>query len=161
MRILCCLDGTNAKTLGRASQLFAGAQPLTFGLLTVIDVGPRRDLARTRERFWRPPLPPQPVVRDMLAAETEAAEAILRTGIDCWPGAETLVRQGHPELEIVNAAAAWQADVILVCPRADYGAPARLGPRSVGHVARFVLDHAPCPVLLVRPPAGELFPIKG
>jgi hypothetical protein len=26
-----------------------------------------------------------------------------------------------------------------------------LGPKSIGHVARFVLDHAPCPVLLVRP----------
>ncbi len=25
-----------------------------------------------------------------------------------------------------------------------------LGPKSVGHVARFVLDHAPCPVLLIR-----------
>jgi arsenical pump membrane protein len=25
-----------------------------------------------------------------------------------------------------------------------------IGPKSVGHVARFVLDHAPCPVLLLR-----------
>ena len=25
-----------------------------------------------------------------------------------------------------------------------------IGPKSVGHVARFVLDHAPCPVLLAR-----------
>lgn len=30
-----------------------------------------------------------------------------------------------------------------------FGGPA-LGPKSLGHVARFVLDHAPCPVLLLR-----------
>lgn len=35
-----------------------------------------------------------------------------------------------------------------------------IGPKSVGHVARFVLDHAPCPVFLARPVTRELFPIK-
>src|SRR5271166_522405 len=34
-----------------------------------------------------------------------------------------------------------------------------LARRSVGHVAPFVLDHAPCPVLLVRQLAREPFPI--
>jgi len=38
----------------------------------------------------------------------------------------------------------------LHCPRSPtFGGPT-LGPKSVGHVARFVLDHAPCPVLLLR-----------
>jgi nucleotide-binding universal stress UspA family protein len=74
--------------------------------------------------------------------------------------AETLLRQGRPELEIVNAASEWRADVILICARTEYGEPPYIGPRSVGHVARFVLDHAPCPVLLVRPLAREQFPIE-
>lgn len=161
MKILCCLDGTNTEPVSRAARMFAEAQPLSIGLLTVMDVGPRRDIDRTRERFWRQPIHRQPVIREMLAAEKEAAEDILKTGLEHWPEAESLLRQGYPELEIVNTAAEWKADVILICPRAEYGAPPTLGPHSVGHVARFVLDHAPCPVLLVRPPACELFPIKG
>jgi nucleotide-binding universal stress UspA family protein len=126
----------------------------------VIDVGPRRDIDRTRERFWRPPLHHEPVTDEMEAAERAASEEILKAGLGYLPLAETLLREGRPELEIVNAAAEWRADVILICPRAEYGEPPHIGPRSVGHVARFVLDHAPCPVLLLRPLAGEQFPIS-
>jgi len=161
MKMLCCLDGTNTEPVSRAARMFAEAQPLSIGLLTVMDVGPRRDIDRTRERFWRQPIHRQPVIREMLAAEKEAAEDILKMGLERLPEAESLLRQGYPELEIVNTAAEWKADVILICPRAEYGAPPTIGPHSVGHVARFVLDHAPCPVLLVRPPACDLFPIKG
>jgi nucleotide-binding universal stress UspA family protein len=96
----------------------------------------------------------------MQDAERAVSEDILKTAVGDLPQAETLLRQGLPELEIVNAAAEWRADVILICPRAEYGEPPHIGPRSVGHVARFVLDHAPCPVLLLRPLAGEQFPIR-
>jgi nucleotide-binding universal stress UspA family protein len=67
-------------------------------------------------------------------------------------------RNRRSEREIVNCAAAWQADVILILPRANYGERPAIGPKSVGHVARFVLDHAPCPVFLARPVAREQFP---
>jgi nucleotide-binding universal stress UspA family protein len=160
MRILCCLDGTNTKQVSHAAQMFSTAEPLTIALLTVIDVGPRRDIDRTRERFWRPPLHHEPVTDEMQAAERAASEEILKTGLGYLPLAEKLLRQGRPELEIVNAAAEWRADVILICPRAEYGEPPHIGPRSVGHIARFVLDHAPCPVLLLRPLAGDQFPIS-
>ena len=160
MRILCSLDGTNTKQVSHAAQMFSTAEPLTIALLTVIDVGPRRDIDRTRERFWRPPLHHELVTDEMQAAERAASEEILKTGLGYLPLAETLLREGRPELEIVNAAAEWKADVILICPRAEYGEPPHIGPRSVGHVARFVLDHAPCPVLLLRPLAGEQFPIS-
>jgi nucleotide-binding universal stress UspA family protein len=161
MKILCCLDGTNAEAVGRAARMFAGDPPPALGLLTVVDVGPRKDIDRIRERFWRAPMHRQPVIQEMLAAEKEASEAILRAGLQCLPEAESLLRRGYPELEIVNTAADWAADVILICSRADHGSAPSLGPHSVGHVARFVLDHAPCAVLLVRPPASGLFPIKG
>jgi nucleotide-binding universal stress UspA family protein len=160
MRILGCLDGTNTGKVSHAAQMFSTAEPLTIALLTVIDVGPRRDMDRTRERFWRPPLRHEPVTEEMQAAERAVSEDILQAGLGHLPQAETLLRQGLPELEIVNAAAEWRADVILICPRAEYGEPPHIGPRSVGHVARFVLDHAPCPVLLLRPLAGEQFPIR-
>jgi nucleotide-binding universal stress UspA family protein len=160
MRILGCLDGTNAEQIGRAAQMFSAAEPLTMALLTVIDAGPRHDIDRMRERFLRPPLHHHPLTEEMLAAETAAAEEILNAAREYMNNAETMLRQGRPELEIVNAAAEWRADVVLVCARAEYGEPPHIGPRSVGHVARFVLDHAPCPVLLVRPLARDQFPIN-
>ena len=160
MRILCSLDGTNTKQVSDAAQMFSTAEPLTIGLLTVIDAGPRRDMDRTRERFWRPPLRHGPLTDEMQDAERAVSEEILKTALCDLPRAETLLRQGLPELEIVNAAADWRADVVLICARAEYGEPPHIGPRSVGHVARFVLDHAPCPVLLLRPLAGEQFPIR-
>ncbi|MBT2422253.1 universal stress protein [Streptomyces sp. ISL-22] len=55
-------------------------------------------------------------------------------------------RAGRVEREVV---AAVRAADLLICARD--GDPTRLGPHSLGHAARFVVDHAPCPVLLVWP----------
>jgi nucleotide-binding universal stress UspA family protein len=160
MRVMGCLDGTNAELIGYAVQMFTTSEPLSIALLTVIDVGPRKDIDRMRERFWRPPIHHEPLNKVIETAESASAEETLKAALTYVNGAETLVRQGRPELEIVNAAAEWKADVILIGAHAEYGEPPQVGPRSVGHVARFVLDHAPCPVLLVRPLAREQFPIN-
>ena len=45
-------------------------------------------------------------------------------------------------------AAAEGMDVLVLARDGDRG---RLGPRSLGPAARFVVDHAPCRVLLVWP----------
>jgi nucleotide-binding universal stress UspA family protein len=60
--------------------------------------------------------------------------------------ATTEVRAGAVEREVVRACAG--AD-LLVCARD--GSHDRLGPRSLGRHTRFVVDHAPCAVLLVWP----------
>jgi len=159
VRILGCLDGTNAEQIGNAVQMFSASEPPSVALLTVIDVRPREDMNLVRERHLRPPMEHHPLTEEMLAAETSAAQDTLSTGLSYVSGAETLQRQGRPEREIVNVAAEWRADVIVIGARAEYGEPPHLGPRSVGRVARFVLDHAPCPVLLVRPLAREQFPV--
>ncbi len=83
MRILCCLDGTNAKQVSQAAQMFSTAESLTIALLTVIDVGPRRSIDRTRERFWRPALHHEPVTEEMQAAERAAAFTISSSGRPC------------------------------------------------------------------------------
>jgi nucleotide-binding universal stress UspA family protein len=160
MRILCCLDGTNSEQITKAAAMLARTEPLTYGLLYVIDVGPRGDIERTRERFLRGPSGPlSPRHGQMRQAERASAQAILDEGLHSFPNAETLQREGRPEREIVNCAAAWSADVILIAPRAEYGGKPTIGPKSVGHVARFVLDHAPCPVFLARPVTREQFPL--
>jgi nucleotide-binding universal stress UspA family protein len=60
--------------------------------------------------------------------------------------ATTTDRHGRPEEQVI--AAAEFADLLIVARDGDR---ARLGPKSLGHATRFVVDHAPCPVLLVWP----------
>lgn len=57
-------------------------------------------------------------------------------------------RIGRPEREVVAEAAG--AGLLIL---ARDGERTRLGPKSLGHACRFVVDHAPCPVLLVWPSA--------
>lgn len=157
MRILCCLDGTNTEQIRQAVSSFVTATDRTIGLLYVIDTGPHGEMERHRERFLRPPGLPPMRREQMRQAEEVSAQDILAEGERAFPGAERIQRIGRPEREIVNIAAEWNAELILICPRTHYGDKPTIGPKSVGHAARFVLDHAPCPVLLVRPQAGKTF----
>src|SRR5258708_5148545 len=150
MRVLCCLDGTNVVPISRATSLLSPGA-LTLGLIYVIDKGPHHEIEHTRERFFRSPTPPLEREHEMVEVEQGAAQEIINEGLKYISGAEALRREGRPEREIVNAAAEWEADLIIICPRAEHRDKHKIGPKSVGHVARFVLDHAPCPVLLVRP----------
>ena len=72
---------------------------------------------------------------DLLAA------AAARLGLGC----DKLDIHGS-ERAVVTASA--QADLLIVARDGD---PVRLGPKSLGKAARFVVDHAACPVLLVWP----------
>ena len=159
MRVLCCLDGTNVEQVSKALRELWATQAPTLGILYVTDSGPRHDIGHIRERFLRSPSPHGPREHEMQQAEHAAAQDVLNEALHRLPNAETLQRQGRPEREIVNVAAEWRADLLILCPRAEYGGKPTIGPKSVGHVARFVLDHAPCPVLLLRPLAREQFPI--
>lgn len=60
--------------------------------------------------------------------------------------AATIERSGRVEREVVQAAEG--AELLVVARDGDRS---RLGPHSLGHATRFVVDHAPCPVLLVWP----------
>jgi nucleotide-binding universal stress UspA family protein len=150
MRVLSCLDGTNIEYLSRAISTLISADGRIVGLLYVTDSGPHHEIERKRERLLRPRHPSGPLQEKIQYAEASAAQDILQEGLRYLPHAETLSLEGRPEQEIIQCASEWQADLIVICPRTPaFGGPA-LGPRSVGHVARFVLDHAPCPVLLLR-----------
>ncbi|MEU3373924.1 universal stress protein [Streptomyces sp. NPDC006660] len=63
--------------------------------------------------------------------------------------ARRLDLRGRPEQQVVRAA---EGAELLICARD--GERAHLGPRSLGPATRFVVDHAPCPVLLVWPDAA-------
>ena len=83
-------------------------------------------------------------VEDLGAAGAEGLldAAAGRLGRPCT----RLARSGRIEREVIAAA---EGAGLLVLARD--GDRARLGPRSLGPASRFVVDHAPCPVLLVWP----------
>jgi nucleotide-binding universal stress UspA family protein len=76
------------------------------------------------------------------AAQQLLAEAKARLGRP----ARLEARRGRVEREVV--AAAERMDILVLARDGDRD---RLGPRSLGPATRFVVDHAPCRVLLVWP----------
>ncbi|MDL2075957.1 universal stress protein [Streptomyces sp. GXMU-J15] len=87
---------------------------------------------------------------EQLAASS--ARELLQTAADRLGRACTRVeRTGRVEREVV--AASEGSDLLILARDGDR---THLGPHSLGPASRFVVDHAPCPVLLVwpEPPPG-------
>jgi nucleotide-binding universal stress UspA family protein len=89
-----------------------------------------------------PPAPPELRTISDHAAHELLTEAQSRLGRP----ATLESRRGRVEREVV--AAAERADVLVLARDGDRD---RLGPRSLGPATRFVIDHAPCRVLLIWP----------
>lgn len=161
-RILVGLAGAEDPALvaGMAGVLGPGGPTLEIRLLHVVDSGPRALLPigpGPRRGPW--PKPPDASIEErVIGAEDEGATALLAAWQDRFAAGlpevtiTTEVRRGEPQHEIIAAAKAFRADAVVLSARPRTG-PTEAGPRSVGHVARFVVDHAPVPVLLVRRPA--------
>jgi nucleotide-binding universal stress UspA family protein len=92
----------------------------------------------------RPGRDPGTRLQELAAASAEELllAAAGRLGRPCTP----LERSGRVERAVV--AAAEGAELLVVARDGDR---TRLGPRSLSPATRFVVDHAPCPVLLVWP----------
>jgi nucleotide-binding universal stress UspA family protein len=101
----------------------------------------------------RRPSRPFQDVADEAASELLAAAAARLGRQD----AELLHRRGRVEREVIRAVAE-KVDLLVVARDGDHS---RLGPHSLGPATRFVVDHAPCAVLLVwpdEPPGIESIP---
>jgi nucleotide-binding universal stress UspA family protein len=101
----------------------------------------------------RPPHRHEPSFEELSeeAAEALLADARARLGRP----ARTEVRRGRVEREVIAACAA--ADLLVLARDGER----RLGPPSLGKHQRFVVDHAPCRVLLVwpeEPPSADEMP---
>lgn len=154
MRVVCCCDGEGSAELVRAA--LGRLAPIDrLVLLHCIDSGPEHDVHLLQEGRWGRHQPDRDRDAAMARAEEERAVEVLREAAAAARGAgytgeaEARVRRGRPEREIVRALTELAADVVVLAPRpsARQGPP---GPHSLGHVARFVVDHAPCAVLLLR-----------
>ena len=114
-------------------------------LLHVIDADNLDAIAGARAGLLGRSLPSAPTTA---AAELTAAQNALLDAAQARLGAPSRrqARSGRAEREVLAACA--DADLLILARDGDH---TRLGPRSIGHVARFVLDHAPCRVLLIWP----------
>jgi nucleotide-binding universal stress UspA family protein len=92
----------------------------------------------------RPARDPGPRLEQLATASAGQllADAAGRLGRPCT----RIQRTGRIEREVV--AAAEGADLLVLARDGDH---THLGPRSLSPASRFIVDHAPCPVLLVWP----------
>ena len=89
---------------------------------------------------------PHPGPDPVSTASEEEAEGLLADAAErLGRAAARTARRGRAEDEVLDVAR--DADLLVL---ARGGEPDHLGPKSVGHAERFVLDHAACAVLLVR-----------
>jgi nucleotide-binding universal stress UspA family protein len=80
------------------------------------------------------------------AAAASAAELLDAAARRLGRPARRTTRSGRAEREVTAACA--DADLLIVARDGDLR---RLGPKSFGPATRFIVDHAPCPLLLVWP----------
>ena len=153
MRLLCAVGPRDGALVVReALALVRG--PVELIVLHVIDERPRRDVDRQRgplryispERRWELGQAEESAGRATLA-EAEAAAHDAEVEVR---NVETRLERGKPEQVIVAQARAVNADLVALRPREYPESFPRIGPPSVGHTARFVVDHASRPVLLLR-----------
>jgi nucleotide-binding universal stress UspA family protein len=160
-RLLVAIAGT--EDLGMPEQVArvggSGGPDLEITLLHVSEIAPRGLVTfdpGIRRGPW--PLPRRDAIEQRLtSADDEGTAALLTVWHERFavalPNAQIkhLVARGRPEQEIIAAAGRLNADAVILCARPRTGST-EPGPRSLGHVARFVVDHSPVPVLVIRRP---------
>jgi nucleotide-binding universal stress UspA family protein len=127
----------------RAAALLPGDADVTLLHVSPRDVEELAGHSGPRLLGRHPPPPPGPPLRVIAedAARALLSEARARLGRP----AHTISRRGRVEREVV--AACKDADLLVLARDGE----SRLGPKSLGRHARFVVDHVPCQVLLVWP----------
>jgi len=153
VNILFAIQGAEGAAFFRR---VAGVAPLERAqrilLAHVIDTGPRGGIELGRERY----LGRRALGETRSADLQQAEEAQARSSVQfarqalCEVGVaddrlHEIVLRGKPNEELRRLAEEEQVDLIVVQGRA--GKP---GPHSVGKTARFLIDHSPHGVLLVR-----------
>ncbi len=150
--VLIAVSGVGARGELEAAQVSLRLAGRTLLLAHVIDNGARGELALIRGRFLGRPLPDHRL-HAIGAAERDAATLILGEAatVAARMGAvwETWLGEGEPGRELVRLAAGGDCELMVIGARPPEAA-LRPGPHSLGSTARFVVDHSPVPVLLLR-----------
>jgi nucleotide-binding universal stress UspA family protein len=134
-------ESTWAACVDQARELLPEDADVTLIHLAPIDL---EELAGGGGILGRHPTPPPDRTVRVLADE-EAHELLATARERFARPARAESRRGHPERELLEACA--DADLLILMRD---GEP-RLGPKSLGRRTRFVVDHAPCAVVLGWP----------
>jgi nucleotide-binding universal stress UspA family protein len=151
MRVLILVDGFHTEELIASLTRLLNLDRAELLLLYVQGPGPRAGLDLVRSRPGGHRLPPH--------RERELTQAELEGGANALAEAEKLAQplssnvesiqvRGEPGRAVCDVAS--QRGVNLIVMRAGGRDQPRVGPGSLGPTARFVADHSPCPVLLLR-----------
>jgi nucleotide-binding universal stress UspA family protein len=151
MKVLVWIAEGTWQTSVSAAALLAGAAEVT---LVHVCAPEAETVARGAHVGLLGRQPRRPAGPPLEALSREEAQGLLeaareRLGRD----AQLVALRGRLERELIEAARG--ADVLVVAR----DGPAATGPGSLGPGARFVLDHAPCPVLLVPGAPGAPGPL--
>ncbi|HEX4247939.1 MAG TPA: universal stress protein [Pseudonocardia sp.] len=140
-------EGTWQATVDATARAAVGLDPVEVVLLHVVDAGVSEALhgafGGLLGRGGRDRDPGDAVAT---LADAESVDLLAAAETRLGRPARREVRVGRVEREVVAGCA---DATLLVCARD--GDHSRLGPRSLGPRTRFVVDHAPCPVLLIWP----------
>jgi nucleotide-binding universal stress UspA family protein len=154
MRVVIWIaEGTWEGCVDRAGALLPEDASITLVHVAPSDVEALASHAGARLLGRHPAPPPGPPLR---AIAEEEAQALLEAarGRLARP-AKIISRRGKIEREVLEACR--DADLLVLARDGEQ----RLEPRSIGPRTRFVLDHAPCQVLLVWPePPPSLDTVK-
>ena len=159
MRVLCAIGMRDGPEMITQIQHILGGS-LDLLILHVIDTEARLGLQKALggPGLLRPgerPRQGQAINAAEEAAGKTALEETLQAAGKAQFHAETMLQRGRPEQVIIQTGRDWQADLIVIWASEGLQGRPQIGPASVGHTARFVLDHAPCNVLYLR--KGPLF----
>ena len=151
MKVVLLVDGLDTAQLLDSLAALLPVQEAELVLAYVRGPAPRAALDMVRRGPGRHPLPP-PRERELSAAEVERGERALSEAAELARSlasrVETVQLSGDAGHVICELAAHSRADVVAVRAGGRDQPPA--GPRSLGPAARFITDHCPCPVLLLR-----------
>jgi nucleotide-binding universal stress UspA family protein len=139
--IVWIAESTWEACVDRAKELLPADVEITLLHVSPTDVEDVAGRGAGRLLGRRPPPPPGPPLRAIAAEEAQALLESARSRLG--RAAQLDCRRGKVKREVV--AACEDADLVVVARDGE----ARVGPKSLGPDARFVVDHAPCQVLLV------------
>ena len=150
-KIAVLVDGVHTRELLEGIERAVGLDGAELILVYVHGRGPRAGLEMVRHRPGGVGMPAQ---RRAVITEAEKARAASaldeaeRLAADGGASSRVVEVEGEAGPALCEVAAAERADVVAIRAGGTDAPPT--GPRSLGPVARFVVDHARCPVLLLR-----------
>ncbi|MGA7911539.1 MAG: universal stress protein [Candidatus Dormiibacterota bacterium] len=151
MRVLVLVDGLHTEALIDGLARIVRIDQAELLLVYVQGPGPRAGLDLVRHRPGGHRLPPhrerELVEAELLGSASALAEAELRARA-LFATVKSMQLAGEPGRAVCDVAARERVDVIVI--RAGGRDQPPVGPKSLGPTARFVTDHSPCPVLLLR-----------